>query len=909
MDNQTEVSIKFKNYVDGEKKLERYAETLAKIQSVTKGIDNGTIKSLEDASKNTQNIANEVKELNKTTKTAFTYSQIREFSRALQRTFKEMSRLTTKSADYLENVNLFRVAFDGNYESAEKFINKMSEMYGLDESWLTRTVGIFKQLSNAMNLSAEQGTKLSTLLTQMSIDISSLYNIDVEKASTTLQSALAGQTKPIRGATGGDITQATLQQTLGELGIDRYIADLSYAEKRLLIIISLTRQLSQATNDFGKTIESPANQTRILKEQWERLSRALGNVFLPILAKILPYLNAILMVFTELISLLAKFISKTLNFNPEDTIGEVADGVIDLGENFDSATESAKKLKQGLRGFDKLNVITTPTTTSASSGTGGIDPKIMDAFNNAFDEYNTKLKEVEMTASKIYKSIMNWLGFTKDANGEWQWSADLLKNNILKTLKDIWEWLKKNWKTILAISLIIGSISIMASLKDSDKGLGKTTKATNNLTKAVKSLGSAFKILSVGVTGFLILQSIAKVMEEFNEILKTMKDAGMDFKDIGSILGVILLEIAGGFTALALATKLMDWTGIIGAVVILGGLALVLGQINDLFTTLSEQGMTLGEVAGTLGAVLGIVVASMVAMAGVSILLSSNPLALLGVLALVGSISAILLVMKATLPTILDACGKFIEKIAPFLIDLLRTIGDVISDIIYSLGKVLPPIIEAVGRNFEIIFSGVERIIRAVGDVLIGILKTLESLIKTVLTGIVKFINEVGPAINNFVDNVIVAITKLVNFIVSAFEYAINTTIIASINGLIKAYNGSLGDFFAWLGFEAHISEVKKVKIERFNPQLYADGGLPPVGQLFVANENGPELVGQIGGQSFVANQNQMMDLLDKKIGDAQSNQNTTFNIYVGDEEVASVVLDKLDNIAKTNGKPITIGG
>jgi hypothetical protein len=73
----------------------------------------------------------------------------------------------------------------------------MTEMYGLDEDWLTRTTGIFKQLSNAMKLSVEQGTKLSKIMTQMSLDISSLYNLDVSKGSSVLQSALAGQTRPI----------------------------------------------------------------------------------------------------------------------------------------------------------------------------------------------------------------------------------------------------------------------------------------------------------------------------------------------------------------------------------------------------------------------------------------------------------------------------------------------------------------------------------------------------------------------------------------------------------------------------------------------------------------------------------------------------------------------------------------
>lgn len=89
-----------------------------------------------------------------------------------------------------------------------------------------------------------------------------------------------------------------------------------------------------------------------------------------------------------------------------------------------------------------------------------------------------------------------------------------------------------------------------------------------------------------------------------------------------------------------------------------------------------------------------------------------------------------------------------------------------------------------------------------------------------------------------------------------------------------------------------------------------ASGGLPSVGQMFIANERGPELVGQIGGQSFVANQNQMMDIIDKKLQSAGGGvNNATFIIKVGSEEIGKTVLRDLNKMARTNGQTITIGG
>ena len=76
----------------------------------------------------------------------------------------------------------------------------MAEVYGLDESRLTRQFGIFKQLANAMQLPAEEGERLSEIMVKMTNDVASLYNLDLERASNALQSALVGQTRPINSS-------------------------------------------------------------------------------------------------------------------------------------------------------------------------------------------------------------------------------------------------------------------------------------------------------------------------------------------------------------------------------------------------------------------------------------------------------------------------------------------------------------------------------------------------------------------------------------------------------------------------------------------------------------------------------------------------------------------------------------
>lgn len=54
----------------------------------------------------------------------------------------------------------------------------------------------------------------------------------------------------------------------------------------------------------------------------------------------------------------------------------------------------------------------------------------------------------------------------------------------------------------------------------------------------------------------------------------------------------------------------------------------------------------------------------------------------------------------------------------------------------------------------------------------------------------------------------------------------------------------------------------------------YADGGIPATGSLFIANESGPELVGQFGGGTGVANSDQIVAGIASGVAQANSSQN-----------------------------------
>lgn len=827
MNEQTEVSIKFTNKITNSKQLEQYSETLKKVNTFLTSIDTGKAKTVENVAKSTNKISNKqttdgINTLENNLSKAFNITKLAVFRRAFESTIKEISSYTKKSADFLENWNLLDVAFQNNTTEAEKFVNTLSEMYGLDESWGYRTVGLFKQLSNAMGLTDEVGTKLSKTLTQLAIDTSSLYNIDIEDTVSILQSGLAGQTKPVRRL-GGDITQTTLQLTLDAYGIDETINQLSYAEKRLVIVTALLDQTSEASNDWGRTIESVANQMRIFQQQTERLTRAIGNVFLPILKAILPYLNAILMVLTEIISWFAILIG----YDPDefDYFSGTNESVIDLKENLDGAGESAKKLQTGLRSFDKLNVIKTPSSSGSgsSSGVNGIDPEILEMFNKASDGYLNNINEVQMKATKIRDILMEWLGFEK--------LIDEKTGDISFKLKD-------GYSNLKMIGVLLGTIA----------GI-----------KIIKALDIVSKVSSV--IGFF------------------GKTGGIITKVSG------LLGGSGGLSSIFTAL-----TGPIG--VVIGVVTALATAFIHLYKTSDEFKTKVDNLVNTISETLTPILSDAKVFLTEAIEKVTVALTALWKNVLKPIAKMVLDILEPAFSYLIDTLTALWKNVIEPLIPIIKDVfGGALSVIVWIIKDGVVPQIERFMKKLEAL-SPIIDLIKIAFEIFGQIVK--------------KKFEKIGEDLENVkkgFDTLKVAWEKVKNWFKDNFKLPeLKVPKLPKIK-LDVEYDTNVGKATKTIYEALGLKGWPKLKFK-----TYAQGGLPPVGQLFVANEKGPELVGQIGGQSFVANQNQMMSLLDKKIN-GSNNSNKVFNIYLDEGHmIASYTLDELESMAKSNGEPITIG-
>lgn len=526
----------------------------------------------------------------------------------------------------------------------------------------------------------------------------------------------------------------------------------------------------------------------------KELSNGFQNIWRAIGAQLAPALEYVLYLFTQFARVIYSIV---LALTGVDLIARAN------AKAFASMGKSAGKALGNLQKFDDLNVVD-------------------------FGKGNSEVPQIELEPIDLtpIQPLIDWLKQLKQAfkdafdTGEVQPIFDVLSKGI-RGLVDA--FLKIDGKTLgkkisdILVGLATGIWTLIRDLPFGEIGL-----KLNEILQEIQ-WGELFTKLLAGWLAW-----IGGLAEFFFGAL-----FGVEFEDRGqaavwgliAILAFKLLKLVPGILGALLGGNTLS--GGLGSlaksagsalqmIAILGGLALVLTSLSTLLKTLKDSSIEMSDVLDLLLVSFTVIAGLMatVALLGPSMTAGMVPFSIL-----MAEIAGMLIVLSLTLPPILDACGKFIETIAPPITKILETIGALILDIIYALGTVLPPIITAVGSIFNSVFGGIERVVRAVGDVIVRILNAVGGLVDNVLNSILKFIRELGPAINIFVDNTIIAITKLVNFIVSAVEFFVNS-IIRGINGLSSGLRKIGNKLFDLIGVDVTFNPISEVSLKRFAPKL-----------------------------------------------------------------------------------------
>ena len=330
-----------------------------------------------------------------------------------------LGNAVAKFNDFYEATDLFHNAMGNLSGEADTLISKMQGLLGVDPTKAMTYMATIQSLGTSFGLTSDKAYVLSKNLTQLAYDEGSYWNKDVAETFTAMSSAISGEIEPIRRL-GIDLTQARLQQELLALGFNKQVSSLSQADKAVLRYIAIMKQTANVQGNLAQTIQSPANQIKILKAQLDMLAKSVGSLLYPALKAILPPLIAAVQLIREFVEWVAKLMGVKVVFTDftksADSVGGIGDAMDDTA---DSTKKAAKALKDYTMGFDELNIID-PTQGSSGSGSGAsagnilgdVDLSGYDMFKNyvgtSIDEMKQKIKSMLPLIATVATALAAW---------------------------------------------------------------------------------------------------------------------------------------------------------------------------------------------------------------------------------------------------------------------------------------------------------------------------------------------------------------------------------------------------------------------------------------------------------------------------------------------------------------------
>ena len=320
-----------------------------------------------------------------------------------------LGNAVAKFNDFYEATDLFHNAMGNLSGEADTLISKMQGLLGVDPTKAMTYMATIQSLGTSFGLTSDKAYVLSKNLTQLAYDEASYWNKDVAETFTAMSSAISGEIEPIRRL-GVDLSQARLQQELLALGFNKQVSSLSQADKAVLRYIAIMKQTANIQGNLAQTINSPANQIKILKAQLDMLAKSVGSLLYPALKSILPPLIAAVQLIREFVEWVAKLMGVKVVFTDftksADSVGGIGDAMDDTAA---STKKAAKALKDYTMGFDELNIID-PTQGSSSSGSGASAGNILgDVDLSGYDMFKdyvgTSVDEIKEKVKKLLPII------------------------------------------------------------------------------------------------------------------------------------------------------------------------------------------------------------------------------------------------------------------------------------------------------------------------------------------------------------------------------------------------------------------------------------------------------------------------------------------------------------------------
>lgn len=704
-----------------------------------------------------------------------------------------LGKAVAKFNDFYEATDLFHNAMGNLSGEADTLISKMQGLLGVDPTKAMTYMATIQSLGTSFGLASDKAYVLSKNLNQLAYDEGSYWNKDVAETFTAMSSAISGEIEPIRRL-GVDLSQARLQQELLDLGFNKQVSSLSQADKAVLRYIAIMKQTANVQGNLAQTIQSPANQIKILKAQLDMLAKSVGSLLYPALKSILPPLIAAVQLIREFVEWVAKLMGVKVVFTDftksADSVGGIGDA---MDETTDSTKKAAKALKDYTMGFDELNIID-PTQGSSGSSSGASAGNILGDVDlsgyDMFKQYNEEFaKQIDAIKQKI-KDMLPIIGAISAALALWKIT------NFLTDIATAISKMTELQKLALSIATVVVEASLVFSFA---KGYASSGNPLELLGEVVSAAFGSFVLWRTmgadGITlgmGIAFVASLAGLTYALGTGEANLGDASTWIQAalttaFGSITGITLLTNLGAAAGTA-ATLSIGLAGLITFAGITFSLGEKLKEFPVLDTIITALMGIFGGVAGAGVALLvgaSLPVAGAVAAAGVGIGLVLHWAGIKWGAKESGEktdAAAEADIKMHYVETVfeqrIDAIKQIIVTKWNAVIDFMTSLPEKVGNIVSSIGEWFSSLPEkigyalgfAVGKIGEWVGNMVVTVTTEVPKIVSSVVKFFEELPGNIWTAILKALDVISKWRERMVAFVVIEIPKIVSSIVGEFK-------------------------------------------------------------------------------------------------------------------------------------------
>ena len=303
--------------------------------------------------------------------------------------------------DVVESESLFETSLGNMAEKAREWSDEVSEALGLNAYDVRNNVGVLYNMTTSMGLADDTAYDLSTTLTGLAYDMASFYNLDDATAFTKLRAGITGETEPLK-ALGILVDENTVKQAAYKHSVAQAGEELTQQQKVIGRYYAILDQTSNAQGDLARTMDSPANQIRRLKNEYNQAAIALGQALLPVVKEVVPYMAALAQITAEAISGLSGITGTTVELSTASSNINSSNVVSELTDISEEAKDAEYALKGATTGLDELNILSSSTDASDMDFSGDY------SFDLSASGYDL-LGDLQSQTSEAYETMKGWL--------------------------------------------------------------------------------------------------------------------------------------------------------------------------------------------------------------------------------------------------------------------------------------------------------------------------------------------------------------------------------------------------------------------------------------------------------------------------------------------------------------------